>query len=114
MLLAAELASDADTTVEEECKRTPRQLPDIWPDMRAKPPRRIMDEDDINHMGDLAAKFRVRGRPPTRGTRALRTISTMPPFAFTLLARCLVVRLVIGSLSRLWPLWESGGQKCAT
>ena len=102
------------TAVEEECKRTPRQLPDIWPDMRVKPPRRIMDEDEINHMSDLADKLRVCRLPLTRGIRVFQTIPTMPPFTFTLLARCLVVRLAIGSLSRLQPLWVSGGQKCAT
>ena len=38
--------------------RTPRQYPNIWPDMRPKPPPREIIHDD-EHFSDLAFKYRV-------------------------------------------------------
>ena len=48
-----------DHEVKKEQQRTPRKMPNIWPDMRPKPkPREPAKEDD--HMEKLAEQFRVR------------------------------------------------------
>ena len=39
-------------------QRTPRQMPNIWPDMRPKPPPRPIITDDEAYV-EIAAKLRV-------------------------------------------------------
>ena len=42
--------------------KPPRQLPNIWPDLRPKPPTKLMPEDE-EYQGDIANKFKVRCLP---------------------------------------------------
>lgn len=52
---------DEDAVKDAEVERTPRQLPNIWPDLRPKPQARLMPDDD-EYMKDQADRFNVGDR----------------------------------------------------
>jgi hypothetical protein len=66
---STQTAQEEDLPVKEAPRqRTPRQYPNIWPDMRPKPPpREIITNDE--HFVETAAKLRVSVALPLPSTR---------------------------------------------
>ena len=66
---STQTAQEEDSPVKEAPRqRTPRQYPNIWPDMRPKPPpREIITNDE--HFVETAAKLRVSVALPLPSTR---------------------------------------------